>query len=188
MVVRVAYMGIPGSNSEAAAVELAGAMGWDVYALIPKVDSRGTVGALDSGEAEYGGVAARNVTAGPGIETEETLEGRGDIQILRALWLPIHHCVFVRRPAIRVARVASHIQALLQTREHLDALYPGLERVEVEDTAVAAEMLADGRLPEDTAVICRRNAGEMFKLLLVHENIEDMEGNMTEFALLRRKG
>ncbi|MDO5853045.1 MAG: prephenate dehydratase domain-containing protein [Thermoplasmata archaeon] len=187
MVIRVAYMGIPGSNSEQAAVELAGAMGWDVYALIPKEDSRNTVAALDSGEADYGVVASRNVTAGPVEETEISLGGRDDIEILRALWLPIHHCVFVRRPAITVKHVASHIQALLQTREHLDALYPDADRVEVSDTAVAAEMLADGRLSEDTAVVCRRNAGEMFKLLLVHENIEDMEGNMTEFELLRLK-
>ena len=48
-------------------------------------------------------------------------------------------------------------------------------------------MLSDGRLSEDTAVICRRNAGEMFHLHLLHENIEDREGNMTEFELLRLK-
>ena len=185
MVVRVAYMGIPGSNSEQAATELAGAMGWDVFVLIPKEDSRNTVAALDSGEADYGVVASRNVTAGPVEETERSLEGRGDIEILRALWLPIHHCVFVKHPGVSVRHVASHIQALLQTREHLGTLYPDSDRVEVSDTAVAAEMLSDGRLSEDTAVVCRRNAGEMFRLHLVHENIEDMEGNMTEFELLR---
>lgn len=187
MVVRVAYMGIPGSNSEQAATELAGAMGWDVFALIPKESSRSTVDALDSGEANYGVVASRNVTAGPVGETEESLRGRDDIEVLRALWLPIHHCVFVRHPGIEVRHVASHIQALLQTKDHLESLYPGTDRIEVSDTAVAAEMLSKGELSDDTAVVCRRNAGEMFKLYMVHENIEDMEGNMTEFQLLRRR-
>lgn len=188
MTIRVAYMGIPGSNSEQAATELAGAMGWDVFALIPEEDSRNTIDALDSGAADYGVVASRNVTAGPVIETEESLKGREDIEVLRALWLPIHHCAFIRRPGIDVRHVASHIQALLQTRDSLDRLYPGADRIEVSDTAVAAEMLADGRLSEDTAVICRRNAGEMFDLHMAYENIEDMEGNMTEFMLLRLKG
>lgn len=188
MTVRVAYMGVPGSNSEQAATELAGAMGWDVFALIPKETSRDTVDALDAGEADYGVVASRNVTAGPVLETEESLRGRDDIEILRALWLPIHHCVFVRHPGTEVRHVASHIQALLQTKDHLASLFPGADRIEVSDTAVAAEMLSDGLLSEDTAVVCRRNAGEMFRLYLLHENIEDMEGNMTEFELLRLKG
>ena len=39
MAIRLAYMGIPGSNSEQAAVELAGAMGWLSRTLIPKAVS-----------------------------------------------------------------------------------------------------------------------------------------------------
>ena len=169
MAIRLAYMGIPGSNSEQAAVELAGAMGWLSRTLIPKEDSRNTI------------------TAGPVIETEEALKERDDIETLRALWLPIHHCVFALRPDCGIMHVASHIQALLQTKNHLSELFPDADRIEVSDTAVAAEMLSDGRLTEDTAVVCRRNAGEMFGLSMLYENIEDLEGNMTEFKLLRLK-
>lgn len=187
MAIRLAYMGIPGSNSEQAAVELAGAMGWLSRTLIPKEDSRNTIAALDSGEADYGVVASSNITAGPVIETEEALKERDDIETLRALWLPIHHCVFALRPDCGIMHVASHIQALLQTKNHLSELFPDADRIEVSDTAVPAEMLSDGRLTEDTAVVCRRNAGEMFGLSMLYENIEDLEGNMTEFKLLRLK-
>ena len=187
MAIKLAYMGIPGSNSEQAATELAGAMGWRSYELIPKEDSRNTVAALDSEEAEYGVVASSNITAGPVAETVRTLEGRFDIEPLRVLWLPIHHCAFVLRPDCEVKHVASHIQALMQTKNHLAMLFPGADMVEVSDTAVAAEMLSKGQLSDDTAVICRRNAGEMFGLTMLHENIEDLEGNMTEFKLLRLK-
>ena len=45
--------------------------------------------------------------------------------------------------------VSSHIQALLQTRDHLSRLYPNTGRLEVEDTAYAAEMLAEGKLADD---------------------------------------
>ncbi len=185
MVIRVAYMGIPGSNSEQAAKELAGAMGWNDAVLIPAEDSRRTVEALDDGSADYGVVASCNITAGPVVETEESLRGRDDIEVLRALWLPIHHCAFAKSADATIRHVASHIQALLQTSRHLEELFPGTDRIEVSDTAVAAEMLSDGRLSDDTAVICRRNAGEMFGLALLYENIEDLEGNMTEFKLLR---
>ncbi|MBQ8373231.1 MAG: hypothetical protein IJX35_02835, partial [Candidatus Methanomethylophilaceae archaeon] len=34
--------------------------------------------------------------------------------------------------------------------------------------------------------ICRRNAGEMFGLVMIHENIEDNKENMTQFHLLHK--
>ena len=157
MTITVAYMGIPGSNSEQAAVEFAAKMGWDDYELLPRVDSRGVVDAMD------------------------------DIEFVLSFWVPIHHCVFIREGYDGpINHIASHIQALLQTKDNLQRLFPGTDRVEVEDTAVAAEYLAEGKLPEDTAVVCRRNAGQMFHLRMIHENIEDRSDNMTEFHLLRK--
>lgn len=186
MTVRIAYMGIPGSNSEQAAIELAGAMGWKDCDLIPCEDSRNTIAALDSNGADYGVLASNNITAGTVIETQEALKDRSDIETLRALWLPIHHCAFAIGRDNAIAHVASHIQALQQTRTHLSELFPDADLVEVSDTAIAAEMLSKGTLGADTAVVCRRNAGEMFGLTLLYENIEDKKGNMTEFILVRR--
>ena len=74
-----------------------------------------------------------------------------------------------------------------QTAGNLERLYPGTDRIEIEDTAIAARYLAEGRLSDDTAVVCRRNAGEMFGLRMVHENIEDRSDNMTEFHLLHKR-
>lgn len=186
MRVSIAYMGIPGSNSEQAAGEFAAKMGWDDFELLPRMDSRGVVKAMDEEGVEYGVVAVANINAGPVIETREALAGRDDIEFVLSFWVPIHHCVFVRDDCPGVNHVASHIQALLQTHDNLERLYPGTDRIEVEDTAVAAEYLSDGRLPKDTAVVCRRNAGQMFGLRMVHENIEDRADNMTEFHLLRK--
>lgn len=187
MTVTVAYMGIPGSNSEQAAVEFAAMMDWDGYELLPRVDSRGVVNALDIEGADYGVVAVRNINAGPVEETRKALEGRADIVFDLSFWVPIHHCVFVK-PGYEgpIHHVSSHIQALLQTKNNLERLFPGTDRIEVEDTAVAARYLAEGKLTEDTAVVCRRNAGEMFGLRMIHENIEDRTDNMTEFHLLHK--
>ncbi len=48
------------------------------------------------------------------------------------------------------------------------------------------EYLARRKFPEDTAVVCRKNTGHMFGLRMIHENIKDRSGNMTEFYLLRK--
>ena len=187
MTVPIAYMGIPGSNSEQAAKEFAEKMGWDDFELLPRVDSRGVVDALDKEGVEYGVVAVANINAGPVIETREALDGRDDIDFVLSFWVPIHHCVFVRDGCDDVRHVASHIQALLQTQNNLRSLFPDADRIEVEDTAIAARYLAEGKLPDGTAAVCRRNAGEMFGLKMIHENIEDRQDNMTEFHLIRRE-
>ncbi|MBQ8179151.1 MAG: chorismate mutase [Candidatus Methanomethylophilaceae archaeon] len=183
----IGYMGIPGSNSEDAAGNFASRMGWDDVELVPLVDSKGVIGALDSGGCMFGVVATANINAGPVGETAEALEGRDDIETVDELWLPIHHCVFTVPGCTGIRTVASHVQALLQTKGNLASLFPDAERLEVEDTAIAARYLSEGRLSPDTAVICRRNAGEMFGLELLHENIEDRSDNMTQFHLLRRR-
>ena len=178
----MAYMGIPGSNSEQAAIDFAEKMGLGDPEMLPRMDSQGTVRAMDEEGAEYGVVAVRNINAGPVIETQEALAGSVD-----SIWVPIHHCVFVLPGTEKVEHVASHIQALLQTAGSLSALFPDADRIEVEDTAVAARYLSEGSLPEGTAAVCRANAGKMFGLEMIHENIEDRKDNMTEFHLLRKK-
>ena len=184
--VKVGYMGIPGSNSEQAALEFSEKMGWDQIELLPLVDSKGVIGGMDSGDCDYGVVAVANINAGPVGETQDALSGRDDISMILEQWVPIHHCVFTKSADSQIDRIASHIQAILQTKGNLARLFPSAELMEVEDTAIAARYLSEGTLPENTAVICRRNAGEMFKLHLLHENIEDRSDNMTLFHLLRK--
>lgn len=181
---RIAYQGVPGSNSEAAAAMFAENQGFAAPEYIPAVHSRGVVELLAGGGADYGVMATRNLIAGEVIETAEALDGFSH-RVLDAQWLPIHHCLFVKREGVRIARIASHIQALGQCRGNLQKRWPGVPLKEAEDTAIAARYLADGGLPEDTAVLCRRNAGEMFGLHLAAENLEDDPRNMTEFVLIQ---
>ena len=70
---RIGYMGIPGSNSEAAAMEFRERNGLADAELVPLMDSRGVVDAMEKGECEYGVVATRNIVAGPVEETERSL-------------------------------------------------------------------------------------------------------------------
>lgn len=186
--VRISYMGIPFSNSEEAASRFAASRGWQNAELVAAVTSEGVVRSLRSGESDYGAVASSNITAGTVEETRKALEGADDIETVDTVTIPIHHCVFVKRKDAKIDCAVSHVQALLQTAGNLERLYPGTRRIEVEDTAYAAKMLAEGSLPETAAVICRRNAGEHYGLVLAHENIEDRGDNMTTFLLLRIRG
>lgn len=179
---KMGYMGIPLSNSENAAKIFLDKHGIEAE-LVPLVTSEGVVKALLNGTADYGVVATKNIVAGPVIETEEAMK-LGRVCKIDEIGVPIHHCVFVKRKDVVIDTVASHIQALGQTKSNLDILFPDTKRITVEDTALAAEMLADGRLSENTAVICGMSAGIYNGLILLESNVEDDKENLTYFALI----
>ena len=181
---RIAYQGIPGSNSEAIAAVFALNLDIPSPQYLPAVHSAGVIQMLRDGKADYGVMATRNLIAGEVAETKAALD-QFPHRILDAQWLPIHHCLFVKHPGVRIERIASHIQALGQCRKTLAKRYPDIPLQEVEDTAIAARYLAEGKLPDTTGVLCRKNAGEQFGLTLVSENLEDDSRNMTEFILIQ---
>ncbi|MBR6208089.1 MAG: prephenate dehydrogenase/arogenate dehydrogenase family protein [Oscillospiraceae bacterium] len=181
---RIAYQGIPGSNSEAASAIFASNQGFISPEYIPAIHSMGVVELLSCGAADYGVMATQNLVAGPVGETKAALDSLS-YRTVDAQWLPVHHCLFTKNPDGSFDTIASHIQALSQCRGNLSKRFPGVTLREVEDTAIAARYLADGRLPENTAVLCRKNAGETFGLHLVAENLEDDPRNMTEFILIK---
>lgn len=85
----------------------------------------------------------------------------------------------------QIEYIASHIQALSQTRINRNKLFPNWKEKETRDTALAARELNEDVLPNNYAVICRKNAGEYYGLRLVYENIEDDSSNETEFLVLK---
>ena len=183
---KIGYMGIPFSNSNAMARIFSERAGLKDPEFVPLMSARDTMDALVDGSIDYGVFAMENRIAGKVIETDNALKWM-DYETLDEDWLPIHHCVFLRKEGDGVKRIVSHIQALLQSTRNLRRLYPDAVLVECEDTAYAAEMLAKGELPEGSAALCRRDAGEHYGLYLANENVEDNSENMTRFALIRMR-
>ena len=182
---RIGYQGIEGSNSQASARNMAERLGWTDVEYVPLVHSKGVVSALQAGTVDYGVMATLNHVAGVVLETEAALRGV-NYRMLALDCIPIHHCLFVKDPSVRSIRmVASHIQALKQCCGTLSRDYPGAVWKEEEDTAIAARHLAEGILPPDVGVLCRRDAGEAFGLHLLQKNLEDDRENATEFELIR---
>ena len=183
---RIGYQGDVGSNAEAASNEFVVRRDMREVELVPLIGSQAVVEALAAHRVDLGVVACRNSIAGLVNETHAAV-AQGRVERLDEVSIPIHHCMFVHPEASRTGleTVASHVQALMQTRRTRARLYPQLAELEVPDTAIAARWLCDGRLPRSAAVLCRRNAGELYGLSLVRENLEDEPGNHTDFMLLR---
>ena len=61
---RIAYQGIPGSNSEAASAVFAANQGFISPEYIPAIHSQGVTELLNCGAADYGVMATQNLVAG----------------------------------------------------------------------------------------------------------------------------
>ncbi len=183
---KVGYMGIPGSFSEIAAEKLLEQAGLSDAELVPLVCAKNILEALQEGSISYGVLGVENSTAGP---VSEFVEAFHEIKYekLREYILPIHHCLFKKKGVAfnDLKEVASHPQALRQTDKTRAYNFPALAEHSIEDTAIGAEWLAKGELPETTAVICSINAGIAWDLDLIAENIEDSTENRTTFWLLK---
>lgn len=187
--IRIGYQGIEGSNSEIAATRLAEKCLKDInqIELVPLVSSEEVIEDLYRGAIDYGVVATRNSTAGSVKETLDALRNRQP-ELVGTVILPIHHCLFKKGEDIKneeITSISSHIQALRQTENYLKHNFPDTQIIEIEDTAIGAERLANGEIDSHTAVICSKPAGQKRGLTLVAENIEDNRDNKTEFRLFK---
>ena len=72
---RIGYQGMEGSNSLAAARDMAKSLGWTDAEYVPLITSRGVVDAMQAGTVEYGVMATRNHVAGVVLESEAALSG-----------------------------------------------------------------------------------------------------------------
>lgn len=188
---RVGYQGVPGSNSERAACIMVPSACPAGATLVPLVGSRQVVDALLAGTIDYGVLAVRNSIGGVVRETEEALAAiqARTVITMSTVVLDIRHNLY-KLPGIpdgRLRRVASHEQALRQTRRTRTERWPDLAETPVADTAIAARWLTEGRLPSDVAVICGEEAGTACGLELMAADIQDGESR-TEFHLIGLAG
>lgn len=187
--IRIGFQGDKGSNAEEAAHLFGNRLtgeSWIEY--VPLVTAEGVLTALQNDDISLGVVAVVNSLGGVVSETRHMLDHAsiGDWQVasIDEHVLPIHHCLFNKTEGLPVRFIASHEQALKQTKEWREENYPEAGVVETIDTAYAARMLANGVFSNDVAVICRKDVGEQLGLNLVAENIEDGV-SYTTFHLLQ---
>ena len=174
---RVACPGRPGSFShEAASCLFPGTAPAFVEAFPDVFD------AVEEGRADYGVVPVENSTTGSVHEVYDLMMARR-FTIAAAAEVPVRHCLLALPGADPSAlkTVYSHQQALSQCSRAIAAR--GLAPHPYVNTATAAEMLVGSGEPT-ACVIASREAGEIYGLDIIEENIQNDKNNCTRFLAI----
>ncbi|XMB73120.1 prephenate dehydratase domain-containing protein [Mycoplasmatota bacterium WC30] len=186
--IRVGYQGIQGSNSEEAAIQLVKKHNFDQVLFLPLVSSFNVLDNVNNGNIDYGVIAIRNNTGGTVTESIQTLKFL-KLTLFDKITLPIHHYLYVKDKEVKendIKIIASHPQAFIQCKANLKKYYPNVLLLKDEDTATAARKLGLELFDRNTAILCRRNAGEFNNLFLMKSHLEDRNDNTTDFEIYKK--
>ncbi|XP_052171642.1 arogenate dehydratase 3-like [Diospyros lotus] len=179
---RVAYQGVPGAYSEAAAGKA-----YPNCEAIPCDQFEVAFQAVELWIADRAVLPVEN-SLGGSIHRNYDLLLRHRLHIVGEVQYPVHHCLLAL-PGVRkeyLTRVISHPQALSQCEHSLTKLGLNVTREAVDDTAGAAEFVAAKNL-RDTAAIASARAAELYGLHILVDGIQDDSGNVTRFLMLARE-
>ncbi|PHU03742.1 Arogenate dehydratase 5, chloroplastic [Capsicum chinense] len=179
---RVAYQGVPGAYSEAAAGKA-----YPKCEAIPCDQFEVAFQAVELWIADRAVLPVEN-SLGGSIHRNYDLLLRHRLHIVGEVQLPVHHCLLAL-PGVRkeyLTRVISHPQALAQCELTLTKLGLNVAREAVDDTAGAAEYISSNNL-RDTAAIASARAADLYNLQILSSGIQDDSSNVTRFVMLARE-
>ncbi|KAM0899448.1 hypothetical protein ACQ4PT_021309 [Festuca glaucescens] len=179
---RVAYQGVPGAYSEAAAGKA-----YPNCDAIPCDQFEVAFQAVELWIADRAVLPVEN-SLGGSIHRNYDLLLRHRLHIVGEVQLPVHHCLLAL-PGVRrelLARVISHPQALAQCEHTLTRMGLNVAREAHDDTAGAAQHVAAQGL-RDTAAIASARAAELYGLAVLADGIQDDASNVTRFVMLARE-
>ncbi|KAK3205788.1 hypothetical protein Dsin_019834 [Dipteronia sinensis] len=179
---RVAYQGVPGAYSEAAAGKA-----YPNCEAIPCDQFEVAFQAVELWIADRAVLPVEN-SLGGSIHRNYDLLLRHRLHIVGEVQLPVHHCLLAL-PGVRkeyLTRVISHPQALSQCELTLTKLGLNVAREAVDDTAGAAEYIAANNL-RDTAAIASARAADLYGMQILADGIQDDSSNVTRFVMLARE-
>jgi chorismate mutase/prephenate dehydratase len=173
---RVAHLGPAWTYSHLAALHRFGSS----VDFVPVVSISAAFEEVHAGHSHYGVVPLENSTDGRIADTLDNFS-RLPVKICAEVPLRIHHTLLAACDRSAIREVYSRPQALSQCRNWLARHLPAAKLIEVTSTSAAAETAA--RTPH-AAAIASRQAGVHYGLTLLAEDIEDVAGNTTRFAVI----
>ena len=178
----VACQGVAGAYSELAATRLFKQPTIQYFKTFDSVCS-----AIENGFCEYGVLPLENSTAGSVNKVYNLTQSR-DFFIARSVRLKIDHNLVapkgVKLEDIR--EIFSHEQAFAQCSGFLEQLGPKVKTTQCENTAVAAELVANSER-RDIAAICSHRCVNLYDLNCLKRDIQDRSNNYTRFICVSKK-
>lgn len=145
----------------------------------------GVFTAIEQGLCQYGILPIENSTAGS-VKKVYDLMIHHNFSIVRAFRLKIDHNLLAK-PGTRkedIKQIFSHEQAINQCTEFLKN-FPNAQIVPVENTAVAAEMVAKSDRT-DIAALSSRACEELYGLSCLEASVQDEGNNRTRFICISK--
>lgn len=178
---KVAIQGIKGSYHHQAAHMLYG----DVE-LIECMSFKELAMHVASGSADKGVMAIGNSIAGT-ILPNYSLILHHNLEFHGELYLDIEHALMALpgQSIDDIVEVQSHPMALLQCHPFFKA-YPHIKLVETDDTAAAAQRIAQGQIA-GVAAIAGAHAAPMYGLELLATSIQETTNNSTRFVTVEKR-
>jgi chorismate mutase/prephenate dehydratase len=176
---RVAHLGPAATFGHQAALDRFGAA-----ALLEPCQTHSEVFAMvEKGAADYGMVAFENSTEGPVNDVLDRLVDTS-LQICAEVTLPISHTLLSRATTLKtIKRVLTHPQTAGQTRLWIAEHLPGVAVLPATSNGKAAELAAQDTTAT-VAAVGPRIAGDVYKLNVLADNIQDIAGNVTRFLVI----
>ena len=176
----IAYLGPEGTFTQSAALKHFGhSVNTTAFGTIDQVFRE-----VESGASPYGVVPVENSIEGVVNHTLDMLNN-SSLTICGEVELRIHHHLLSNDESFdEITTVYAHQQALAQCRAWLDTNLNKADRIAASSNAEAARIASN---EEHVAAIASSSAGELYKLNILANNIEDHPDNTTRFLVIGKE-
>lgn len=141
--------------------------------------------AIEQGFCEYGILPIENSTAGSVKKVYDLMVNR-NFSIVRSVRLQVNHNLLAKKNTdlSEIKEIYSHEQAISQCSEFLSSL-KGVKITKVENTAVAAKIVADSER-DDIAAISSSECAEIYNLANIKKSVQNKDNNYTRFICISK--
>ena len=178
----VACQGVEGAYSQIAAERLFKVPNIMFFSNWEKVFS-----AIEAGLCRYGVIPIENSTAGSVKQVYDLMIDR-NFRIVRTVRIKIDHNLLAK-PGVKLSEIReiySHEQAISQSSAFLASLGPDIKITRVENTAKAAQMVAESDR-RDVASLSSRSCASQYGLSILASAVQDNGNNHTRFICITNK-
>jgi chorismate mutase/prephenate dehydratase len=175
----VACQGVEGAYSQIAAERLFSAPDITFFSNWESVFS-----AIEAGMCRYGVIPIENSTAGSVKKVYDLMISK-NFKIVRTVRIKIDHCLLAKKGTklAEIKEIFSHEQAISQCASFLTSLGKNVKITRVENTAKAAQMVAESNR-DDVASLSSRSCATQYGLDVVASAVQDNGNNHTRFICI----